>query len=155
MWVDGILVDKNAVVPLTILTTQIAKFMGPTWGPPGSCWPQMGPMLVQWTLLSGKRLRSILTRLIISGQNCVHWWTGIFADMSKPLVLSIHEVGTWIVNTSTKNCLGIICRETLGTLYLFLQGCHIYILPVTTFCHYTFWSRLLWKNYTLVQKRVL
>ena len=33
--------------------TQIAKFMGPTWGPPGSCWPQMGPMLAQWTLLSG------------------------------------------------------------------------------------------------------
>ena len=23
--------------------TQRAKFMGPTWGPPGSCWPQMGP----------------------------------------------------------------------------------------------------------------
>ena len=33
--------------------TQIAKFMGPTLGPPGSCWPQMGPMLVSWTLLSG------------------------------------------------------------------------------------------------------
>ena len=28
--------------------------MGPTWGPPGSCQPQMGPMLAQWTLLSGK-----------------------------------------------------------------------------------------------------
>ena len=27
--------------------------MGPTWGPPGSCRPQMGPMLAQWTLLSG------------------------------------------------------------------------------------------------------
>ena len=26
------------------LTTQIAKFMGPTWGPPESCRPQMGPM---------------------------------------------------------------------------------------------------------------
>ena len=24
--------------------TQIAKFMQPTWGPPGSCRPQMGPM---------------------------------------------------------------------------------------------------------------
>ena len=34
-------------------TTQIAKFMGPTWGPPGSCRPQMGPMLAPWTLLSG------------------------------------------------------------------------------------------------------
>ena len=21
-----------------------ARFMGPTWGPPGSCWPQVGPM---------------------------------------------------------------------------------------------------------------
>ena len=27
--------------------------MGPTWGPPGSCRPQMGPMLALWALLSG------------------------------------------------------------------------------------------------------
>ena len=27
--------------------------MGPTWGPPGSCRPQIGPMLAPWTLLSG------------------------------------------------------------------------------------------------------
>ena len=26
------------------VSSQIAKFMGPTWGPPGSCRPQMGPM---------------------------------------------------------------------------------------------------------------
>ena len=32
---------------------QIAKFLGPTWVPPGSCQPQMGPMLAPWTLLSG------------------------------------------------------------------------------------------------------
>ena len=25
--------------------TQMVKFMGPTWGPPESCRPQMGPML--------------------------------------------------------------------------------------------------------------
>ena len=35
------------------ITPQIAKFMGPTWGPPGTCRPQMGPMLAPWTLLSG------------------------------------------------------------------------------------------------------
>ena len=28
-----------------VIKTQIAKFMGPTWGPPGSCWPQMGSIL--------------------------------------------------------------------------------------------------------------
>ena len=33
--------------------SQIAKFMGPTWGPPGSYRPLMGPMLAPWTLLSG------------------------------------------------------------------------------------------------------
>ena len=32
---------------------QIAWFMGPTWGPPGSWRPQMGPMLAPWTLFSG------------------------------------------------------------------------------------------------------
>ena len=36
--------------------SQIAKFMGPTWGPPGSCRPQMGPVLAPWTLLWGKSL---------------------------------------------------------------------------------------------------
>ena len=36
-----------------LIYAQIAKFMGPTWGPPGSCRPQVGPMLAPWTLLSG------------------------------------------------------------------------------------------------------
>ena len=31
----------------------IAKFFGQKMGPPWSCWPQMGPMLAPWTLLSG------------------------------------------------------------------------------------------------------
>ena len=35
------------------LHAQIAKFMGPTWGPSGTCRPQMGPILAPWTLLSG------------------------------------------------------------------------------------------------------
>ena len=30
-----------------------SKVHGPTWGPSGSCRPQMGPMLAPWTLLSG------------------------------------------------------------------------------------------------------
>ena len=29
--------------------TQIARFMGPTWGPPGSCRPQVGPILAPST----------------------------------------------------------------------------------------------------------
>ena len=32
--------------------SQITKFVGPKWGPPGPCRPQMGPILAPWTLLS-------------------------------------------------------------------------------------------------------
>ena len=55
--------DDNVIKMTTFLSqwwtkkllniTQITKFMGPTWGPPGSCRPQMSPMLTLWTLLSG------------------------------------------------------------------------------------------------------
>ena len=38
---------------IVLLATQIARFVGPTWGPPGSCRPQMGLMLTPWTLLYG------------------------------------------------------------------------------------------------------
>ena len=34
-------------------TPQIARFMGPTWGPSGADRTQVGPMLGPWTLLSG------------------------------------------------------------------------------------------------------
>ena len=34
-------------------TSQITKFMGPTWGPSGADRTQMGPMLAAWTLLPG------------------------------------------------------------------------------------------------------
>ena len=35
------------------VTTYTARCIGPTWGPFGSCRPQVGPMLAPWTLLSG------------------------------------------------------------------------------------------------------
>ena len=35
-----------------IYNSQKAKFMGPTWGPPGSCRPQLGPLLAPWIFLS-------------------------------------------------------------------------------------------------------
>ena len=38
--------------------TQIARFMGPTWGPPGADRIQVGPMLAPWILLSGEFVMS-------------------------------------------------------------------------------------------------
>ena len=39
---------------MIVVTTQIARFMGSTWDPPGADRTQVGPMLAPWTLLSGK-----------------------------------------------------------------------------------------------------
>ena len=40
------------LTPIAHIPTLMARFMGPTWGPPESCRPQMGLMLTPWTLLS-------------------------------------------------------------------------------------------------------
>ena len=40
--------------------------MGPTWGPPVSCRPQVGPMKAPWTLLSGY----VRQNWEISGNHC-------------------------------------------------------------------------------------
>ena len=40
--------------------SQIAKFIGPTWDPPGADRTQVGPKLAPWTLLSGVRFCSVL-----------------------------------------------------------------------------------------------
>ena len=65
-------------------TLQIAKFMGPTWGPPGSCRPQMDPMLAPWTLLSGQfqvvrsvpcvRSLSLVTYMFYTRMALISWW---------------------------------------------------------------------------------
>ena len=43
----------NNVTPSFEATLPIARFTWPTRGLPGSCRPQVGPMLAPWTLLSG------------------------------------------------------------------------------------------------------
>ena len=58
------------------ITTQIARFMGRTWGPYGTDRTQVGHMLAPWTLLSGNftvcddilLLHSVSSR--IQGKNC-------------------------------------------------------------------------------------
>ena len=53
--------------PQLVAWYQIAKFMGPTWVPPGSCRTQMGPMLAPWTLPSGDT-SGLFTSVLITGK---------------------------------------------------------------------------------------
>ena len=74
---------------------QIENFMGPTWGPPGSCRPRMGPMVAPWTLLSGPicyRL-SPAGRRVSAGTTIIKFGHGICLDSTLEQ-LAIHVKNT-------------------------------------------------------------
>ena len=48
-----VLIYVECISSAPFKSAQTARFTWPTWGPPGSCWPQVGPILAPWTLLSG------------------------------------------------------------------------------------------------------
>ena len=74
------------------IVTQIAKFMGPTWGPPGSCRPQMGPMLAPWTLLSGVMN---ISSCIIRHSTRWQWMAQLHKSHNSPAPFpTIHHFGT-------------------------------------------------------------
>ena len=89
--------------------TQIAKFIGPTLGPPWFCRPQMGPMLSPWTLLSGLLDVTVILKLWSSnasyskinwGTCCeiaVRWMPQNITDEKSTLV----QVTVWCVMKQT------------------------------------------------------
>ena len=69
------------------------KVQGLTWGPPGSCWPQMGSMLAPWTLLSGKVWRHLGSRKMSGYQRVLHhvWYPLTLRASSKLSHLMNHD----------------------------------------------------------------
>ena len=81
---------RKVKIETLFIVSQIARFMGPTWGPPGSCWSHMGPMLAPWTLLSGwewyceYNSKSNLDRILngckikkLESPTCPFYWHGL------------------------------------------------------------------------------
>ena len=82
------------------VVTQIAMLIGPTWGPPGSCRPQMGPMLAPWTLLLGQPTLLIVmvwwfsTRTDSScAQQC--WWRNHASPAVYRLICELDHLAVW------------------------------------------------------------
>ena len=92
--------------PTMMIHTQIAKFMGPTWGPSGSSRPQMGPMLAPWTLLSGYRFdKSIKVLEFLKGASftstlSVYTLTITIHPCNAFMVLTYKRVIGWLLSVS-------------------------------------------------------
>ena len=71
------------------IISQIARFMELTWGPHGSCRPQVGPILAPWILLSGMLIfpRTVTT----DNSQLLH--EGEMWDI-------IHECNVWLTHWS-------------------------------------------------------
>ena len=106
-----------------ICSCSFVRFMGPTLGLPGSCWPQMGPMLAPLTLLSG---------LV----------TGAF-----PMKRSSNTGLSWLLY-----CLSDQCLEQTGEYQRFgmpWTSCDIIVVfsslpPVNTAIFRAYWKNQLW-----------
>ena len=92
--------------------SEIAKFMGPTWGPPGSCRSQMGPVLAPWTLLSGFMSWTYSCEEEMGdGYHSSRWWAVVCT------VLSHHLSQNWLA--IYENSIQYKCGQDLP---VFIQG---------------------------------
>ena len=90
------------------VTTLRARFMGPTWGPPGACRPQVGPMLAPWILLSGKpQPDKILMITSPTAHMCIS---------STQQVYHSHNVLAWKSMRTLSTLLVLLCRDATWML---------------------------------------
>ena len=90
------------------LTTLIARFMGPTWGPSGADRTQVGPMLAPWSLLSG--FMTVMSHEChgVSNHRKLDCYSSIYSSQQK----SKHQ----------KDALPTICSGLYSMLFKLLPG---------------------------------
>ena len=108
------------------LSTQIARFMGPTWGPPGSCRPQMGPMLAPWTLLSGNVLGpglpiKVHVKIHVSYQE---WKTGRIRPSPMYSIIYCNKLAYLIKALQWRNISVMMCEITANATVRSTFGSH-------------------------------
>ena len=85
--------------------------MGPTWGPAGSCQPQMGPMLAPWTLLSEPATVTYFTCTTVRNRRHNLWfrvviYTGISSRLHNEPVFS-SQIRAFSTRLAASNYLAI------------------------------------------------
>ena len=79
-------------------TALIARFMGPTWGPPGADRTQVGPMLAPWTMLSGSLFLKINSKENIKAPHCWPYMRGIHQWLvDSPSQMTNSADSVWIL----------------------------------------------------------
>ena len=119
------------ILHLQSLPSQITRLMRPTWGPSGSCRPQMGPMLAHWTLLSGLLYSYIYYSALVVNRQLVSMKSSL--DCKRSLMDAISEDNDKVTkqlfkeNENLKEDLSLsdIMRGELNDLHKMKPQCHL------------------------------
>ena len=98
------------VITCTFITSQIARFMGPTKGPHGADRTQVGRMLAPWTLLSG-----------------------LFPVCTSRIRYTCHTLMTRFQYTVARTKLSPFCKRHIW-IHLFLKSCLDFDSNFTSSC---------------------
>ena len=138
MWMD-----KNLhITPPPPPPPQIARLMGPTWGPPGSCWSQMGPMLAPWTLLSG-------SSYVLTGDSSgaviqyVHVWFAMHTHLLVITLLRGVAMGKFVISGMNKTLDKYTQRHGdshVDSSVIGLSTCCVTFASLHTYQSITFWN---------------
>ena len=126
-------------VVMRVITPQIARFMGPTWGPSGADRTQVGPMLAPWILLSGTVNQSMTTswkcflhyritmgkppfNVGFSTQRASHASFGVLFDASLNKLLNIQLIYQWF--TGDLRCMTLKWHQCYCNVIAFAARLH-------------------------------
>ena len=114
--------------------SQITRFTWPTWGRPGSCRPQVGPMLAPWTLLS---YNESYTRVSVARRHQMLYIASLILKVQYPnflwwLVLSALRMGSPTAGRH-RTYLTISQQLDMVIVWWSLRTCH-YWIPNSPFC---------------------
>ena len=91
----------------------IARFMGPTWNPPGADRTQVGPMLAPWTLLSGNSAYITAPSPASSINSHNKWWK----NFSQTWTLYSDLIISYNMQSSTGSTLEIVQHQICNMKY--------------------------------------
>ena len=151
---------SGASFVLYSIRSQIARLMGPTWGPPGSCRPQVGPILAPWTLLSGVFMRYLVTFVVIilspprhvgwSVRCCISHQLDSYISNRRVLMAFGSHFIVWLLKKYTPINVQMVCVSlrldtrwyaTCHSWFFFNHGAILVIALVTVIQH---WRLLGW-----------
>ena len=113
---------------------EIARFMGPTWGPPGSCRTQMGTMSAPWTLLSGTISDTVLWRhqgpyQILYCDVILMYIRDSFCYAGR--VTNVNHLFMFVLTHAEPcSCLSKLCYRTINHSWVSRQKYHYLICPI-------------------------